>query len=297
MNEEEEKHLTRFYSLLHHRLGKKIRNKSVLISFLRSRKVSRFNLLRRSATSSNFIPDFVLSSLLSNGLIQCIDNIDTYAITAKGVWYIEKNRGILDEEGLLSYIDSEYFALSTDRDLNEKEKAILFAMISARAFSEESSVDLKKDDTVKNKWKELLESSFDKLYELNRITRLRKDKFLRSSGNVHIVSSIFRHNNYMVQKTKGIYSYNGNQEYYLDLYSSSAFSEKKLSFLFWKVFKGDISKEAIDLILKHCNDVSDKESIYLYDLRKHTFSSPLYDITLRDCLMDSILSGNRWERI
>jgi len=56
----------------------------------------------------------------------------------------------LDENDLIKFIDDNYFDLfETGKPISEKEKVILFGLLSARAFSEASSVDMRKGDSVK----------------------------------------------------------------------------------------------------------------------------------------------------
>jgi len=296
---EEENYLKKFYFLLSDNLKRErvFKENSVFLSFLKTQSAPRYRLLRKSILNSVLIPNRVLASLLEKGLIQCIDSIDAYAITAKGVWYYEQKTDMINQETLLSYINDKYFIPKMKGDLTEKEKTILFTMISTRAFSEKSPVDLKKVAVVKDKWKEMLERSYDLLSNLNVIAKLNKKEFLDKKGNVHVVSSIFRHNNQMVQKTRGIYSYNRKQEYYLNLYKNSTFSQDKLSYLFWKIFKGDISSESTHRVIEYCNETSRKESIFLFDMSEHKFSMPEYDVVITDGLMDSILSRDKWTRI
>lgn len=296
---DEENYLKKFYFLLSDNLKRErsFKENSVLLSFLKTQSASRYRLLRKSALNSVLIPSRVLTSLLAKGLIQCIESIDAYAITAKGVWYYEQKTDLINQETLLSYINDKYFIPKMKSDLTEKEKIILFMMISTRAFSEKSPVDLKKSDVIKDKWKEMLERSYDLLCNLSLITKLKKEEFLGKKGNVHIASSIFRHNNQMVQKTRGIYSYNRKQEYYLDLYKNSTFSQDKLSYLFWKIFRGDISSNSANDIIDYCNEVSRRESIYLFDMPEHIFSMPAYDTMIKDGLMDSIISKDKWVKI
>jgi len=126
---------------------------------------------------------------------------------------------------------------------------------------------------------------------------LKKEDFLGKAGNEHIVSSIFRHNNQMVQKTRGIYEYSGKQEYYLDVYENSTFSQEKLSYLFWKIFKGNIPFDSVDLIIEFCNEVSSRESIYLFEMKEHIFSMPTYDSIVKDSFLDSIISKAKWAKV
>ena len=296
---DEENYLKRFYISLSDNLRREKRSKenSVLLSFLKTRSASRYRLLRKSALNSVLIPREVLTTLLSKGFIQCTEGINYYSITAKGVWHYEKMKDLIDQETLLSYINDEYFIPTMKGDLNDREKVILFMMMSTRTFSENSPVDLKKRDAVKDKWREMLERSSDLLDNLNTLTKLDKESFLGRKGNIHVVSSIFRHNNQMVQKTRGLYVYTGKHEYYLNLYKNSNFSQNNLSYLFWKIFKGDISSESADHVIKYCNEISREESIFLFDMSKHVFSMPEYDTVIKDGLMDSIISRDKWSRI
>jgi hypothetical protein len=299
MNENEKTCLGRFYFLLQGNLKREgsLKENSVLISFLRTRSAVRYSLLRKSTINSASIPNQILVSLLTEGLIQSIENIDTYAVTAKGVWYYEQSLGVINEKSLLSYINEMYFVPKMNNDMDDKEKVILLTMISARVFSEKSSVDLKKSDAVKDKWQEILKRSYDVLYKMGSLSKVNKEDFLVGGGNLHIVSSIFRHNNKMIQRTKEIYAFNKKEEYYLDLFRNEIFSREKLSYLFWKIFKGDISRDSVNQIIDYCNEVSSKESIYLFDMKEHAFSTPAYDIMLKDGLMGSIMSKDKWSKI
>lgn len=298
MNELEIQYLEKFYNLMYENIeiDKKLKGQSIITSFLKTRGASRFKLLRKSTLSSNIIPNFILNSLLEEGYIQSIDDIETYVITAFGVWYLEKKNENIDEGKLLEYINNEYFTINIKRELDDKEKVILFSLLSARTFSEESPIDLKKDMPVKNKWQKLMENCYDKLKEL-KVIKINKNKIFKTTGNVHIVSSLFRHNNDMVQKTKGIYSYNRKQEYYLNLYKNGYFSDDKLSYLFWKVFEGNMSPDKLNEIIDFCNDVAKMDSIYLFNVAKHKFSMPEFDLKIKDGLFNSIINKNKWDRI
>jgi len=304
MNENEKDYLKKFYNLLRDNLlrEKSLKSKSILISFLETRSASRYKLLNSSAIPSNLIPNDILISLSDKKQIQILGNIGTYTITAKGVWDYEQSLGLMNEENLMSYINEKFFSgkypsSSFKNNLDDREAVILFTMIAARAFSEKSSVNLKKDNVVKGKWQEVLEKSYDLLSSLNKINKLKKEDFLGKTGNEHIVSSIFRHNNHSVQKTRGIYAYKMNNEYYLDLYKESTFSQEKLSYLFWKIFEGSLSLESADLIIDFCKEISSKDSIYLFDMNEHIFSMPTFDSIIKDSLLDSVLSKVKWAKV
>jgi hypothetical protein len=300
MIDDEKEFLQKFYCLLRNNLlrEKSLKGSSVLISFLETRGNSRFALLSNSTIHSSIIPQEVLVSLSSKKKIQPLGSISDYAITAKGVWEYEKELGVLTEESLLSYINSKFFSESlslagTKSNLDEKENVILFSLIAARAFSDKSCVDTKKNEFIKGKWQQILEDSFDLLTNLKVIKTLKKEEFLGKKGNEHVVGYVFRHNNDMIQKTNGIYAYSRKQEYYLNLFRDGRISPDELNFLFWKIFKGELSTESIDTVLEFCNSIS-RESIYLYDMNDHIFAQPTFDSMLKDSLLASLVSKTKW---
>jgi len=304
MNPNEKKYLKDFYNKLRDNIRRErcLKQKSVLVTFLESRSASRFKFLKNSTIHSSLVPNDVFMALLSNGYIQALSNINTYVITAKGVWQSENDLDIVNEEKLLSHINNKYFSgkppgSNIKNELDDREKTIVLAMISARTFSNQSSANLKKNESVKNKWKEILEKSYDLLFKQNQIKKLEKESFFSKKGNEHIASSIFRHNNKIVQKTRGIYEYKGNYQYFLNLYENAQFSTEKLSYLFWKIFQGEIDSKSVDVIAQYCNNISNKESIYLFNMKEHIFSMPFYDSLIKDSLLDSITSKSKWAKI
>ena len=103
MNDKEKRYLKDFYNLLRDNMRRErsLKRNSVLISFFETRSASRFKWLKNSTIHSSLVPNDVLISLLSKGYIQVLSNINTYAITAKGVWVSEQDLEIMNEENLL----------------------------------------------------------------------------------------------------------------------------------------------------------------------------------------------------
>ena len=67
--------------------------------------------------------------------------------------------------------------------------------------------------------------------------------------------------------------------------------------LFWKIFKGALSSDSVDLIIEFCKEISSKESIYLFDMKEHVFSMPKFDSVIRASLLDSVVSKSKWAKI
>ena len=299
MDPNEKKYLMKFYDALYDNLERdnKLKEKSVIISFLRTNKTPRYKVLTKSAIASSKIPNKIINFLLSEKLIASTNDIESYTITAKGVWTIENEKGRLDEDSFISYINKEYFTIEKQKKITDNEKVVLFSMIVARTFSDKSPLYLETGSSSVDKWKEILDLSCDKLISLKVIPKTTKNKLYSKAGNEHVVSNLIRHNIYLSPKIKGIYHSMGSQNYYLDIYDDSKISNDKLSYLFWKIFNGNLNNESIEEIAKFCNRLSDDMSIYVFDLDVHIFSTPKYDIIVKDCLKDSVISKTKWENL
>lgn len=298
MNENELEYLYKFYNLLYNNFEiiKKSENNSLIYALLKTRDANRFKLIKRSIISSNIMPSDVLGSLISGDYIQNIDDLDSYVITAKGIWYIEKIKNNMNEDYFLKMINDNYIITKQKKDLDDKEKVILLSMIATRAFSKTSCVDLRKDIGIQDRWKKVIDDVYQFLFSENIIKKDRNQIF-GHTGNMHIVTSLFRHNVKMVQKTMNIYTYSGKLEYYLDLYSDNIFYNDKLSYLFWKIFKENLTSDSVDKIVEFCNSISKSESLFLFDIKMHVFTNPLYDLKIRDSMINSIALKNKWEKL
>ena len=275
---------------------------SVILTILKTQSTTRDRLMRKSKINSIEVSSDGLSTLLERGAVQSTGSFDTYIITAKGVWLFEQETGILDDEKFFAFLTDNYFATEgslpkSKVELDDKERVILLTMVAARSFSIDSAVDLKKGDTARDKWKEILCSSYDLLKEMQFIKKEKRSTFSDNTGNEHVVVYRFRHNNKMPQKTQSVYRYTHDCEYYLDLYSGGTFSQDKLSYIFWKIFGGNLANPWIEKVQSYCNDVASKEKIFLFDVSKHVFGKPSYDRTLKDCLIESIRNKDKWSKM
>ncbi len=171
-------------------------------------------------------------------------------------------------------------------------------MIAARTFSEKSVIDLKKNSSIADSWKDIIDLSAEKLNSIGVISKKDiEDLYGTPPGNEHLVSKLFRHNNYLASKVKQLYKSPGDQKYYLSIYDDSQFSKDKLSYLLWEVFAGNLSDQEKEEIISFLNDISSKKSIFVFELNEHIFSMPKYDVIIEDCLMDSIISKRKWEQL
>lgn len=294
--------LKQFYSRLYENTRSKLSRsqKSILLYFLKSRDATRFSLLRKSAISSLLLDNQSVENLLNAGYIQGMNELNTYTITAKGVWYMEKQEGIIDEKLIIDYIQENFFTLLKKEKMDNTEKVILLSLILSRAFSKISCVDLNKADYIKNGWLDVLKIAFDivKKYKAYDDTKkFNKEDMFKTRANVHIVSYLFRHNNKMKQKTKDIYSYTGDQQYYLNLYKNKKFNKNDLGYLFYILFKGNLTIKQIENISELCDKVSDDQSLYLFDVATHEFAHPKYNTVIKEALIDSISKKSIYDKL
>lgn len=285
-----EKDLQKFYDKLINNLeiekNRKIEN-SIITEFLKTRSNKIFEVLDKSSITRNRIPASVVSELLKNGLIRNTENLNNYTITASGVWEIEKKRGIINDSILIDFIDKEFFNFyeKAEKPLTPKEKVLILSMFSARAFSEESSLDLKrKDDNVYNEWKNIIKKSCEKLKSLKLIINF-DEKDLYKNPNELPVSSLFRRANELPKKTKGIYKTLGNQKYFLDIYQGNKLSKENLKYLVNLLFEDKkLTISNLEDLYSFCCDIAHNSSIYVFDTVKHIFSKPEFDEIVRESL-------------
>ena len=136
----------------------------------------------------------MLDELLGAGWVREAGEASRYSITALGLWEIERNDGLLDEAGLLEYLDSKYFDLfGGSPRLKDRERVVLLALIAARAFSDKSCVDLLKDSHTMDGWRTILEKSYQLLFSLGFVAKLDETALFAAKGNEHPVSHLIRH--------------------------------------------------------------------------------------------------------
>ncbi|MFX0133131.1 MAG: hypothetical protein ACFFDN_05755 [Candidatus Hodarchaeota archaeon] len=291
--------LENFYNKMKNNINKKLEKNSVFLTILKTRKNNIYSYMNNSKISKNLLIDNILQKLLEEGFVQSFEGINNYVITIKGIWKYESINDIINLNKLFVHINKhKMFNLKKDikMDVIDTEKMLLFGMISARAFSKDSSVDLKKDDFTKEKWKEVFEKSHSLLKNMKFLTK-DYEKIFTGTKNVHIISSLFRHANKLPKKTKTIYRYSGNHEYYLNIFHNNIFNEDELSYLLYLIFNGDLNSLQITEIVQFCNNISNEYFIYLYDPNNYLFYMPEFDVHIQRSLIKSIKNKKMYENM
>ena len=266
-----------------------LKNNSVIISLMRMRSNRRLQILEECSINLGTFPTRIKDELLRENLMRPTDKLDEYAMTAKGIWNIEKVK--ISPEDLIEYIGKAYFGNYEDieKSLKEKEKVVLFAMMAIRAFSNESCINLKKDSKMLEKLKELLDDSYEKLKSLNLISGNESKDIYGGSNTESKISYLFRHLNDLPKKTKHLFVFAGGSAYFLNLSNNNKIDKEKTAYILkqiWgekKLNKGQI-QEVYDFL---CKTASSK-SIFIFNEGERTFSNPSYDNPIKESLYDSL---------
>jgi len=284
--------LEKFYTKLYDNIilkKKKVYNRSIILQFFNLKSNDRYRLLEESG-----IPIYKLDTqpeiikyLEKKDYIRETASINNYVITVKGIWQIENNKLVINEKILLEFLDDKFFSFDKEikKGLSDKEKIIIFSMIAIRSFSEDSAIELKRDETIKIELKNIVDDSYDILKSLKFISKLEKKDLYGKLGNELPVSNLFRHTDSLPRPTKGLFKALGDQKYYLDLYTDKEISKDNLKYLFKKIFDGqNPSIEKLNSIYDFCCKVAHNKVIYIFDINRHIFSKPKYDNVLHETL-------------
>ena len=256
----------------------------------------RMRLLIDAAVLTKIEKPEILDQLSRLGLIQFIDVKRSVTFTAKGIWQIEKELKVIDADVLIDFIDKKWFDCfkKESQALSDKEKVILFTALAARAFSEQSSIDLTKKDKIHDAWKETVEKVVDFLFA-NKIIAdpsLRQSLFVgKKSGKttLHPVVYCFRYSADIPQKVNGLFVAK-NSRYFLNIYRDEKIAIEELSFLFELVLGDNFGSDLLDKVFKFCQEISYEKSIVVFSVDKHNFAQPDYDDLIRASLQKVLLN-------
>jgi len=235
-------------------------------------------------------PDLI-DKLIKSKYISYIDQKkDIITLTSRGIWEAECYLKLIDQNILLNFIEKKWFDCFSDVEpLSEKEKVILFALLSVRAFSEDSAVDLRDIQRTGEGWREAVTLSYDFLFE-NKIIEdvgLRENLFKGSKTKASlepIKHCCFRYSENLPKKTNEIFIAKQPLRYFLNLNNEPQDMKDNLVFLFNIIFEDKLDyvlmEKIYDFCLKTSYDISVK--VFVYD--KHIFAKPDYDELIQGAL-------------
>jgi hypothetical protein len=271
-------HLIKIYEKLKTELYKKHKIKkdkwnSVLLSLLEMKSNKRYEILLSAALDKNEITINV-DALAKEGYLIKIphNNSIKYILSAKGIWYIEKED--LSIETFIAYIDEKFFGeYRKETKLSDREKVILWTLISLGAFCEKQAIDLKKDDETKNTIKEAIRECLVLLRSEGCVPRdMCEEALYGKLGNEHPVSHLIRHTDSLPKKTLGVYTVIKPQKYFLNLYdpTTQSFNIEDLVYIYKAIFGEDISLERKNNIMEFIDKIYKRYAIYIFEQRFFT---------------------------
>lgn len=272
-------------------LDNKLKKQSILISFIDLKSNSRYRYILDSAQELSQFNKNDIKKLINDKMIRETEDINSYAISGKGVWTIELN-SVISIESFIEFIDDKYFDLAiSNNNVTDKEKVILLSLITARAFSETTAINLKNDNLVLDSCKRIIDNCYSILSEYKIIKKI--NNLYGKKGNEHIVSNLIRHTDILPKKTKGIYKAPGNQKYFLDIVDDDDnISIDKLSYIIKRMLSNntDVKYNDVISIFENCNKNSYNEAVYLNNNLNNSFINPHYDDMIKNAFEEAILN-------
>ena len=293
MTEAEEDNLHHFYNLLMSNIKKKkipIKKNSIFITLIEATQSNVLQLIYGSTIPGHTLSSDSLTHLLEQKLIKKSDDNRQYAITARGIWTIEKNYNIINETMLLDYFESKKFSISVEKteELEYREKVIIFSMIAARAFSKKSCINVQSQDGLQDYWKDIFDLACQKLLDIKIITEKNKTELYYRSVHDPPVVSLLRRVPGIQPRTKFLYQHDTSLHYWLEMPETDDEFVLKLAWLFFMIFKEKLTFDNLDSIFEFCQEISHDKSIYIFDLNQHKFSNPKYDELVKEAMIKGI---------
>ena len=226
-----------------------------------------FEVFVKSSVEATNIPKDSLTWLLQRGYITLLLNNElqakVYVLTSQGIWAYEESIGKINTQKLLEIIQMERFDFSVSTDpLSEKEIVALLSMISLRAFSRKTAMDLTKSQKC-DYWLKVF-TQVDKLcveLKLSRKSVFENKKF----GLENPASYLMRRMNDLSKKTNNIYYSPGEKVYFLNIGQADQLAGDKLVFLWKKIFPKGFSFELKSTLIDKLNLIAQENSVFICD--------------------------------
>ncbi|MBU4311192.1 MAG: hypothetical protein KJ706_00520 [Candidatus Omnitrophica bacterium] len=268
---------------------------SVFFTLIKLKSNARYRILTESGVQASIIPIDVVNGLLEKGFARYTDEGTHITLTGRGLWNVEKNTQKKELEQLVGFLDEEFFNLFSEaKSLTAKEKIILLTLLAARAFSPESAVHLKKSDRINNEWGKIIDAASAFLEERKVVKKMLSEELYGKAGNEHPVSSCIRHTDMLPKKTRGIFTAQGKQVYFLNIYRDGKTDPVDISFLLEIIFGDKLDAALMNQIYDFCCKISSEKSIYVFEnIDKHIFANHDYGEIIKEALRDAVFKPKR----
>ena len=260
LNENALKMLSELYYKCRSVLG--VTNGSVVGSIISKTNNGRADVLRKASSDLIELDSLDKDSLVEKNYVVDTGDGDRYVITFKGIWFVESMEFISNENDLINWIQNKYFdpLFKKDAEVGDRDKCMAFALISMRAFSEGSCMDLMNDSGIRTIWWDILKQSSSYLHSIG-ITKTKiddstfKDKDTNKvKGSDDPVVNVARHSFNLNRPSAGRYQ-TGKLTYWFDISEQQGQpSEQVLARIIRQIFGKIDSKIALNMS-EHSNAI------------------------------------------
>lgn len=200
----------------------KIKDGSIINEIISKTNNTRSIILTNCSVDCAAIDPTIIKELEDSSFIYML-NPTQYTISFNGIWFIESKINIMNEEKLVDWIQSKYFAplgLDSNKGVGDRNRCIAFILIAMRSFSFDSSMDLEKSDDRRKMWWTILKEASVFLHEMGMIKKVicdddfidKKTKKLKGSDDP--IVNIARHSYSLKMPSGGRYNSNNLQYWF-----------------------------------------------------------------------------------
>jgi len=231
------------------------------------------------------------------GLIKDSDEIDSYILTSKGIWYLEAKYEDFTER-FLNYIDARFFETTKRESISPRLKTALFSMATMRIFSINCTVDMRESANVKDEWWSILKKASEQLSKSGIVKEeedLKNYKSKRESE--HPALNIFRHSDKLPRATKGIFSKTGDLQYYLDVIDTTNLDfpdPEKLAYILYQIFSEKLDSFLAEIMYEFMCSFCRREGIKIQESLKVSYFQPEYDNIIQMAFDIALENKDAW---
>ena len=260
LNESSSETLSNLYHRCRSILG--VTEGSIVGSIISKTNNGRADVLRKASLDLSKLDPRDKDRLIEKNYVVSTGDEDHYAITFRGIWFVESMEFISNENDLIDWIQNKYFdpLFKKDAEVGDRDKIMAFSLISMRAFSEGSCMDLMNDSGIRTIWWDVLKQSSSYLHSIG-MTKTKiddstfKDKDTNKvKGSDDPVVNVARHSFNLKGPSYGRYQ-TGKLTYWFDISESPGQpSEQVLAKIIRQIFGKMNLKTALDMS-EHSNAI------------------------------------------
>ena len=253
---------------------------SLIIQIISSNK----NTVKRAINNGAYISSSeidVVEDLEKEGYVR-ESSPNKFTITAKGIFFVERNIRGIDDSRYESWLDSKYLNFEQE-PLTDKNRVILLSLFAARCFSEGNSATYS-DESSLQAFMSLLVESNSFLYNHGLIKEDALDS--KDAKSKTTISSILGQID-KLPSSSGLLFVAKDKRYYLDVIKNQNIDRASIKLLTKIILGEKIDLESVNDLKKFCNNSYMKYG-YIFKSGKSSFNGSMFQFELESAMDDSI---------